>query len=86
MLPVTHPCLFVGAFPKSLIGFLKKIVYLTNIFITLKSTFVQFPLLIMFTIPLLEFSCQMETSTISVMHKNFIVYCENHLITHYVSI
>ena len=56
VLPVTCLCLFLDAFPKILIGFLKKYCYLTNLFITLKSTSVHFPLLIMFTIPLLEFS------------------------------
>ena len=56
VLPVTRPCLFFGAFLKICIGFLKKYCYVTNLFITLKSTFVQFPLLIMFTIPLLKFS------------------------------
>ena len=55
-IPVIRPCLYLGAFPKMFIGFLTKYFYVTNLFITLKSTFVQFPLLIMFTIPLLEFS------------------------------
>ena len=56
VLPVTRPCLFVGAFPQIFIGFLKQYFYLTNVFIILKSTSMQFPLLIMFTIRLLYFS------------------------------
>ena len=76
---VTHPFLFLDAFPNIFIGFLKNKFLFTKFIYFFKVNFRA----VLFTNNVhnstFEVQCQIETSTTSVMNKNLIVYCENHL-------